>query len=234
MQKENTNGLPATVNQQVFTQTCMWSHFITSSNIYIHMKGRVNKRMDQCVQVLLTLTRDKGFERLVKLEKGKVSGRIKTIQQRHQTSRTLDTKLVTDIGNSTWQVESSDNTTDYTVTKELSNCPHQCFLRCSECDICVHLHTRTCMDYLIRSTICKHIHLIVRYSKIHFDVGAGKKHTRTSCSMTIPDCQHDTEALLKSLQSKDNTDDINIAKTRIRNKYHTSLCKLINVQRWMH
>ncbi len=38
---------------------------------YIYMKGRVNKRMDKCIHILLTFARDKAFERLVKFEKGK-------------------------------------------------------------------------------------------------------------------------------------------------------------------
>ncbi len=32
--------------------------------------GKVNKRLDKCIGILLKLARDKGFERLVKLEKG--------------------------------------------------------------------------------------------------------------------------------------------------------------------
>ena len=43
------------------------------------MKGRVNKRLDKCIHVLLKLARDKGFERLVKIEKGKNTERINMI-----------------------------------------------------------------------------------------------------------------------------------------------------------
>ena len=38
---------------------------------YLYLKGTTNKRVDKCVHVLMRLARDKGFERLVKLEKGK-------------------------------------------------------------------------------------------------------------------------------------------------------------------
>ena len=41
---------------------------------YIYLKGTVNKRVDKCIHVLMKLARDKGFERLVKLEKGKHLG----------------------------------------------------------------------------------------------------------------------------------------------------------------
>ena len=41
---------------------------------YLYLKGTTNKRVDKCIHVLMKLARDKGFERLVKLEKGKTSG----------------------------------------------------------------------------------------------------------------------------------------------------------------
>ena len=56
---------------------------------YVYLKGTVNKRMDNCIHVLLKIARDKVFDRLAKLEKGKTSSRIKTIMDRHHTSKRL-------------------------------------------------------------------------------------------------------------------------------------------------
>ena len=42
--------------------------------------------MDKCISILLKLARNKEFERLVKLKKGKTSERISQIQLRHRTS----------------------------------------------------------------------------------------------------------------------------------------------------
>ena len=56
---------------------------------HIYLKGRVNKRLDKCLQVLLKIARDKGFERLVKIEKGKNTERINMIRMRHQSSLNL-------------------------------------------------------------------------------------------------------------------------------------------------
>ena len=53
---------------------------------HIYLKGRINKRLDKCIHVLLKVARDKGFERLLKIEKGKNTGRISTIRDRHQAS----------------------------------------------------------------------------------------------------------------------------------------------------
>ena len=43
---------------------------------HVYLKGKVNKRLDKCIGILMKLARDKGFERLVKLEKGKICERI--------------------------------------------------------------------------------------------------------------------------------------------------------------
>ena len=43
---------------------------------YIYFKGKVNKRLDNCIEILLKLARDKGFERIAKIGKGKNSDRI--------------------------------------------------------------------------------------------------------------------------------------------------------------
>ena len=56
---------------------------------HIYMKGTINKRVDKCIHILMKFERDKGFERLVKLEKGKMTGRIEAIVKRHLASENL-------------------------------------------------------------------------------------------------------------------------------------------------
>lgn len=69
---------------------------------YLYMKGKVNKRMDKCIHILLKFARDKGFDRLVKLEKGKITKRIKTIQARHKNSLELLQDNVHEESTSQW------------------------------------------------------------------------------------------------------------------------------------
>ena len=127
------------------------------------MKGRVNKRVDKCIHLLLKIARDKGFECLIKLEKGKVSHRISCIRQRHKSSADLSTHLIQDNGNDLWRVTSSKNPLlYYEVRKEDARCSSNCPLRCTECDICIHQYSCTCPDSLVRLTICKRIHLLIR------------------------------------------------------------------------
>ena len=82
---------------------------------YTYLKGKVNKRIDKCFYMLLNFASNKGFECLmVKLEKGKLTGWIKAIFDRHHTSNKLSLEAVTKTGESTWQVKSSGGTHEYT------------------------------------------------------------------------------------------------------------------------
>ena len=63
-------------------------------------------------------------------------------------------------GSCIWAVDSGD--TIYTVQQEQERCTQGCALECTQCNICLHMYSCTCYDHLIHSTICKHIHLVVR------------------------------------------------------------------------
>ncbi len=54
---------------------------------YMYLMSKVNKCVDKCIHTLLKFTRDKAFERFVKLEKGKTTGRIQRIVNRHLHSK---------------------------------------------------------------------------------------------------------------------------------------------------
>ena len=130
---------------------------------YVYMKGRVNKRLDKCLQVLLKIARDKGFERLVKIEKGKNTERINMIRIRHQASLKLSFSSVRATEHKdTWEVESSEGNMVYNVTQLHEQCPHSCMTRCTQCAVCVHMFSCDCCDALIKSSICKHVHLVAR------------------------------------------------------------------------
>ena len=38
---------------------------------YLHMKGKLNQCVDKCVHLFMKIAKDKAFERLIKLEKGR-------------------------------------------------------------------------------------------------------------------------------------------------------------------
>ena len=146
---------------------------------HLYLKGKINKRVDRCAFVLLKLARDKGFERIVKLEKGKNSGRINTIKQRHQSSKKLLTSSVqaTDQYLS-WKVTSADSKAEYHIHQTNKECPHNCSLKRADCNICVHIYYCDCPDALIKGTICKHIRLVARY-RSEVETGASPTITTT-------------------------------------------------------
>ena len=126
---------------------------------YIYFKGRVNKRIDNLIHILMKVSRDKAFERLCKLEKGEISARLVTIRKRHLASTKLPLSLVTKQSQREWSVQSADQQREYSVVLEVEKCPTNCHLLCDKCKTCIHNYSCTCMDYVINHTICKHIHL---------------------------------------------------------------------------
>lgn len=61
---------------------------------YQYLKGKTNKRLDNCILNLLKYVRDKTFDRLIKLTKGKITMRINMTQERRDRSLTLPTGSV--------------------------------------------------------------------------------------------------------------------------------------------
>ena len=57
--------------QQSFINTNMHVEAFHHVLKYIYLNGKVNKRVDNCIHTLLKITRDKNFERIIKLTKGK-------------------------------------------------------------------------------------------------------------------------------------------------------------------
>ena len=130
---------------------------------YNYLKGKVNKRVDRCLLNLTKFTRDKVFERICKLTKGKNSSRIKRIHSSHQASFLINFSHVQKTEqNGKWMVKSEDGKRMYDVS-DSSNITCQCRMVCVECKICSHRFTCQCSDYLIYMNMCKHIHLVCRY-----------------------------------------------------------------------
>ena len=132
---------------------------------YVYMKGKTNKRVDRCIHVLLRMARDKGFDRIMKLEKGKTTKKISIINNRHNRSLDLPVSSIHNVSPSEWQVSSTTSNAIYTITLEQQHCETNCSLRCVKCQVCVHNYSCTCTDSLVQNTICKHIHLIASHNK---------------------------------------------------------------------
>ena len=132
---------------------------------HVYLSGKVNRRMDKCLQTLLIYARDKAFDRLIKLHQGKRSNRLTIIASKQKESSRVQEKDITALKDNMWKVASVSSERNYYVVKETDVCPIQCCMRCTECDICIHTYTCTCPDALIRHTICKHVHAVVKFDK---------------------------------------------------------------------
>ena len=131
-----------------------------------YMEKKQNRRIDFLLHLLLKISCDKVFERFIKTQKGKSSHRICEISKRHRNAeKMIPSEMVLSINDGRWTVKSassqqaSSQQTYYSVEKQLEVC--SCKLRCNSCNVCIHQYSCTCMDFLIHSTVCKHIHLVV-------------------------------------------------------------------------
>ena len=107
---------------------------------YIYLKGKVNKRVDNCIHTLLKVSRDKSFDRLTKLTKGKVTKMTTETNKRHMDSLEMDLDLVTQTKDEAWEVLSLERKTTYRVTVEKKDCHVHCALMCHKCNICIHTY----------------------------------------------------------------------------------------------
>ncbi len=176
---------------------------------YVYLKGKVNKRLDNCIGVLLKLARDKGFERITKIEKGKMSDRITQIRVRHKTSLKMPVNLITETKQyHTWEVNSMDGKNTYIVGQVNEVCPYNCAMMCSDCHICLHMYSCDYPDALIRASICKHVHLLVR----------SLASTSSTPQASKRDDTMDKAVVLQNIRNPDEIDNLTTCRKKIHDK----------------
>lgn len=87
---------------------------------------------------------------------GKCTDRLNTINASHRTAlkSNFDLKDNGDNNNKTCSVFNNITRKTYIIAERTSE---RCALMCQSC-ICYHSYSCTCIDYFIKSNICKHIH----------------------------------------------------------------------------
>ena len=147
---------------------------------HIYMHGRVNRRLDKLLFILLKISRDKAFDRLTKLSKGKAIGasRIAAITRRHKSIGKISLANVRQCTPTKWAVTStSDSARIYNVTEKMqAPC---CSITCSACGICMHQFSCDCIDGLMANTVCKHIHLVCQWKKREYGCEAEENTQKT-------------------------------------------------------
>ena len=179
---------------------------------YIYMRGRANKTIEKLLYILMKVSRDKAFERLCKLEKGKITGRVATIRRRHEESKNICSELLNQCSENQWTVASTHGSNVYTVRKETNKCIQNCQLQCKDCKICIHIFSCTCMDAILNYTICKHVHFVASENKLENSSTPAADTTLTSKDLLLNEAQ---TSLLKTTvpQHKEK-----IIQTRLQHK----------------
>lgn len=126
---------------------------------YTYLKGKKVKRLDKGIDALMRLTRNRLIDRLISMNKGKISAKLKDIRKRHKNYKKLDSTLLIRVENG-WELPSSNTYEIYLIQEHQSSC--DCELICPECNICIHRYRCSCIDSAIKFNICKHIHLVAQ------------------------------------------------------------------------
>lgn len=98
---------------------------IMKKKFYSVFKGKTCKRLDKTLHVLLKFARDKQSQRVIILDKGKVTEKISKINKSHSTALSTDT-VITKNSND-WIVQSNSNI--YAVSKISSKENYKCILQ---------------------------------------------------------------------------------------------------------
>ena len=110
----------------------------------------------------------------------------------------------------------------YDVRKNESVQQPCCQLKCSFCNICIHMMSCTCMDAVIQATLCKHVHFIHQQQMSNTIMVAPSTSTATESAP-------ETEELLNSCVSHTDTN-VEQMKERLHAKVTTLAGKLQQVQ----
>lgn len=148
---------------------CFRKHTGINTNMYLeslhktikhfYLEGRKCKRLDKTINALMNLVRDKTFDRIIKLEKQKVTEKIKKIRDSHNRGESIAKNMIKQNSSNQWSVISSKDIEHVYIVEKLSHtCTNECHLKCLKCEICIHNFTCSCSDNVINCNICKHIH----------------------------------------------------------------------------
>jgi hypothetical protein len=142
---------------------CFRNGTTANTNMYVEAMNRVlqrrqNKRVDELLSQLLMIARDKAHERYSKLEKGKLTYWTKEMENRHKKIDEVK-NIQTKLKNKKWSIPStSRESVVYEISRARAQC--NCKLKCHLCDVCLHMFSCTCLDFLVQSVACKHTHAI--------------------------------------------------------------------------
>lgn len=134
---------------------------------YYYLHGKKNKRLDTCINAVLKFTRNKIFERFIKLVKNKYTAKEENIIKSHNIGAQINPEFIKVIDDKRWEICSKETNIVYEVIQVKDTCnTEDCRLVCRKCNICIHNYTCECSDHIIKLNICKHIHACAMLSSM--------------------------------------------------------------------
>ena len=149
---------------------------------YEEAGGVVIKRLDKAINIICKAVKKKLLGRLISLERGKLTKRVQVIRKRHAESLIMDETIYTAVDiNDEFIVSKNEGEliTTYEIRKGDLQC--HCTTECTDCGICIHTLSCTCIDYNIHFIICKHIHFACKKFKFTKECNDGNL---SNCSYT--------------------------------------------------
>lgn len=139
------------------------------------MNGSVCTRIDKALFFLLKIIRDKSFVRLEKLLKNSKSYRQNLIKDSRISLQTIDKKAIEKFDKNLYAVKRFVCDGYYTVTVMITECSKmknnkdfECNLLCTDCKICTHMCTCTCVNGTVGIKMCRHIHAVATHCNVQF------------------------------------------------------------------
>ena len=114
------------------------------------------------LSIILKVARDKEFEWLQRLHKGKVTHRPSEINRRNKKAEEMINNGIEPVvlSATTWEVQSRSHSSIASPYVVQLQGDHECICKlvCASYKVSVHAYTCPCIDYAIHSTACKHVH----------------------------------------------------------------------------
>lgn len=117
--------------------------------------SKCDRDIFECAEDLIKALENKHSNKL-ELNKNQLFKKEVIIKKTHKLSK--DEEYQFEEKSDCWLLECDKTQKIYEIRMlQPSAC---CELKCLECEICYHTYTCTCFDYLVKNSICKHIHYI--------------------------------------------------------------------------
>ncbi|KAJ1526462.1 hypothetical protein ONE63_009595 [Megalurothrips usitatus] len=124
----------------------------------VYLKRKVNRRLDDLVNILLDIEWDDHVARVREVTVGTAS-QPQDILQRHKRAMSLKDEDLKQVDENTWDIKASSGKDIYFIVHYHEKCPSDhCFSKCIQLacsSLCAHMYSCSCKD---NHPLCKHVH----------------------------------------------------------------------------